>query len=306
MRVLILITHRPSTTALRAFEAAARHLNFTSAGRELNVTAGAIRNRVRALEEDLGFKLFRRVGNKFELSDAGRTMLPDLKVAFKRIDRAVQRLGELEEQPQVLTIRTLPTFASNWLVSRLHRFNAVNARVDVRIDGSFDVADFARDQVDILLHYDNWDHTGLHVEPLFEEEIFPVCSPGLIDGDPPLKSFADLGQHTLLDAYYPEERRDWSSWDRWLQAAGVEHPRANQGPRFSHRSQVFQMAEQGYGVAIGDPTASDALAAGRLVKPFDLSVKVGVSFCLICPVEALKTHKVAVFRDWIVAEKPPQ
>ena len=294
----------PPINALRAFEAAARHLNFTSAGEELNVTAGAIRNHVRALEQDLGVQLFTRIGNKFELSESGKILLPDLRIAFERMESAVMRLHD-EASQQVLTVRVLPTFASNWLVPRLPHFKVAHADIDVRIDGSFDLADFARDQVDILLHYDDWAHSGLHVEPLFEEDIFPVCSPRLISGTPPLKTPADLGEHTLLHVDFHAMSRDWPDWDVWLHAAGLDLANASEGPRFSHQSLAIQTAEQGHGVALGSAMAFDALAAGNLVKPFDVSIKAGLTFCLFCPTEVLNTHKIEAFRTWIIAANPP-
>ena len=295
----------PSINALRAFEAAARHLNFTSAGQELSVTAGAIRNHVRALERDLCVRLFTRIGNRFALSEAGKTLLPDLRIAFERMESALMRLHAREPQ-QVLNVRTLPTFASNWLVPRLPNFKAAYPGIDVRIDSSEDLADFAHNHVDILLYNDDWNHSGLHVEPLFEDEVFPVCNPALIDGEPPLKMPADLREHALLHVDYHTKSRDWPDWDVWLVAAGLDHLDAIAGPRFSHQNLVIQAAEQGQGVALGSAMAHDALAAGRLVRPFELSVKVGLTYCLFCPADTLTKYKVTAFRDWIVAAKPPQ
>jgi LysR family glycine cleavage system transcriptional activator len=201
----------------------------------------------------------------------------------------------------VLTVRALPTFASNWLVPRLPHFKAAHADFDVRIDGSFDLVDFVRDQVDILLHYDDWKHAGLLVEPLFEEDVFPKCSPHLIDSTPLLQTPADLREHTLLHVDFHAMSRDWPDWDVWLHAAGLDLVNASEGPRFPHQSPAIQSAEH----ALGSAMAFDALAAGRIVKPFDISIKAGLIFCLFCPTEALNTHKIKAFRTWIVAANPP-
>ena len=199
----------------------------------------------------------------------------------------------------------LPTFASNWFVPRLGRFNGVHPDIDVRIDHAEGVTGFERDHVDILLNYNDWNHLNLHVEPLFEDEIYPVCSPALFDGSPPLKKPADLRQHTLLHVDFQAGTQTWPDWDVWLDAAGLDHVDASAGPRFSHQNLAIQSAEQGQGVALGSAMAHDALAAGRLVRPFDLSIEAGLTFCLFCPIEALTTYKVRAFRDWIVAAKPP-
>ena len=197
----------------------------------------------------------------------------------------------------VLTVSTLHSFAANWLVPRLKRFRDLRPDVDVRITTTDHVVDFGREDVDVAIRYGRGNWPGLEVVRLMTEELFPVCSPALLEGGPPLKRPEDLGHHTLL---HDEMREDWRMW---LMAAGARRIDPARGPGFGHSNLVIQAAVAGEGVALGRSVlVADALAAGRLVKPFDISLPAEFAYYVVSPKATANRPKVKAFRDWVVAE----
>jgi LysR family glycine cleavage system transcriptional activator len=294
----------PSLNALRAFEAAARHLSLTKAARELHVTPAAVSHQLKALEADLGVALLRRVKGEFVLTETAQTVLPVLRAGFDQIAEAARRL-RADEARHFLTISVGPTFAATWLVRRLGAFKAAYPETDVRLQTTDQVVDFARDGVDIGIRFGPGDYPGLQAVRLFHEEIYPVCSPGLLARGPPLESPADLAGHTLLHVEWTWAltKGETLDWQLWLRAAGAEGVDALRGPRFSHASLALQAAIEGQGLALGSESlARDDLAAGRLVRPFDVVLPVNFAYYLVYPEEAAELPKIANFRDWILAE----
>ncbi len=296
----------PSLNALRAFEAAARHLSLTEAARELHVTPAAVSHQVRALEADLGVSLLRRVKGAFVLTETAQTALPVLRAGFDQIAEAVRRL-RADEARHFLTISVGPTFAATWLVRRLGRFKAAFPEIDVRLQTTDQVADFARDGVDIGIRFGAGDYPGLQAVRLFDEEIYPVCSPGLLERGPPLDSPADLAGHNLLHVEWTwaltKGKGETLDWQLWLRAAGAEKVDALRGPRFSHANLALQAAIEGQGLALGSESlARDDLAAGRLVRPFDVVLPMNFAYYLIYPEETAALPKIANFRHWILTE----
>ena len=293
----------PSLNALRAFEAAARHRSLTNAARELNVTPAAISHQIKALEADLGVALLTRVKGEFRLSEAARAALPGLRAGFDQITEAARRLrgGQAD---RFLTISVGPTFATTWLVRRLGGFKKVCPDIDVRLETSDRLADFARDGVDVGIRFGRGTYPGCASIRLFDEEIYPVCSPDLMDNGPPLATPADLASYTLLHVDWTpgggSETLDWEMWLRAAGARGVDHAR---GQRFSHSSVALQMAMGGQGVALGSNSlASDDLKAGRLVRLFDVALPVSFAYYLTYPEETADSPKVIAFRDWILSQ----
>ncbi len=286
----------PPLTALRAFEAAARHLSFSRAADELNVTHAAVSHQIKALEAYLGVPLFHRLTRAVRLTDAGRDYLPVLRESFDAIAEATGRILDGADGGR-LTVSATPAFAARWLVPRLGRFYAAHPRIDVRIDPSMALVDFQRDDVDIAIRYGRGDWPGLRVERLLSLDMFPVCSPALLEGPEPLRCPADLARHTLL---HDDLREDWR---RWLLAAGVEGIDLSRGPTFNDTTLLMQAAAAGLGVAIAVSAlvASD-LAEGRLVRPFEISVAEEAGFYLVYPEVAAARAKVRAFRDWMLAE----
>src|SRR4051794_36642926 len=187
----------PPLNSLRAFEAAARHLSFAEAAAELHVTPAAISHQIKALEADLGVKLFRRFNRAVRLTDAGQACLPGLRDGFERIAEAVARARQ-GDSVGVLTVTASPAIAAKWLVPRLERFRERHPSIDLRIDASMRLVDFTREDVHVGLRYGGGKYPGLHTELLLRSEVFPVCAPALLKGKHPLREPEDLRHHTLI------------------------------------------------------------------------------------------------------------
>lgn len=287
----------PPLNGLRAFEAAARHLSFTRAGEELHVTQAAISQQVRQLEERLGVGLLRRVGRGLRLTAAGQEYLPHVREAFDLLARATARVRE-SGTAGVLTVSVLPSFASKWLVPRLWRFRRDFPAIDVRLSASDSLVDFNVEDVDLAVRYGAGRWAGLESVPLMAEDLFPVCSPALMDGPHPLRTPEDLRWHTLL-----HETDTHGHWRVWLLAAGVQGVDARRGPSFSHGSLMLQAAIDGQGVALGrSRIAGDDLAAGHLVRPFDMSLPSEFAYYIVYPPGTADRPKVASFCRWLLAE----
>ncbi len=293
----------PSLNALRAFEAVARHLSLTRAAEELHVTPAAVSHQIKALEADLGLPLLRRARREFFLTEAAQAGLPALREAFDLLGEAVERMRS-ERPDRLLTISVLPSFAVSWLVPRLSRFKAQHPEIDVRLDTTDRVVDLRREAIDLGIRFGAGDYPGLQVDRLLDEEIFPVCSPALLDGPHPLRTPEDLRHHTLLHVDWTPFIEETSDWKLWLMAAGLEQVvDVSRGPRFSHTNLALQAATHGQGVVIGSRAlAEDDLAAGRLVRPFGMSVPVNFCYFVVTTPAAARLPKVAAFKDWLLGE----
>jgi LysR family glycine cleavage system transcriptional activator len=288
----------PPLTAIRYFEAAARHLSFTKAAEELHVTHSAISHQIKALEEWLGMPLFRRMNRAILLTEAGQAYMRPVKEAFERLGEA-SRILKAREQTGTLTVSTMPSFAAKWLVPRLGSFREQHPDIDVRISASERLVDFNREDVDVAIRFGNGTWPGLHSSLLLKENLFPVCSPKLLEGPIPLREPADLIHHNLLYDY------DWREnvWLRWLTDAGVKVQSLRHSLSFNHSNLMLQAAADGLGVALtGGPLAGDDLAAGRLVRPFETVLRNETVFFLVAPEATVDRPKVKAFREWILAE----
>jgi LysR family glycine cleavage system transcriptional activator len=285
----------PPLHALRAFEAAARHLSVTRAAEELFVTQAAVSHQIKALEDWFGQPLFRRAGRGIQLSETGARLLPAASESFDRLAEVSRRLKE-HSHKRLLTVTTLDSFAASWLIPRLRDFRAAYPDIDVRLTTADAAIDLAADGIDVAIRLGRGPWPGLYSEELMTEQVFPVCAPGLIDGDPPLRRPEDLKHHTLLHDIGPV------GWDMWLRAAGVGDVDPYSGPTFNHTSFVAQAAVAGEGLALGRTAiVADALAGGRLVKPFDLALDAYHAYHFVCLRGGLDIPKIGAFRDWIFA-----
>ncbi len=292
----------PPLNALRAFEAAARHLSFKKAAEELHVTPAAVSHQVKALEDYLRVSLFRRLTRALALTKAGENYYPPVRDGFDRFANATGQLLA-EEGAGPLTVSTTIAFAAKWLVPRLGRLRLEQPEIDVRIHATDEIVDFARENVDVAIRYGRGRYPGLHAERLFDDEVFPVCGPGLIDGSPPLRKPDDLRHHTLLHFEWAKHNETDPSWRLWLRAAGITGIDTTRGPKFNDESMAVQAAIDGHGVALcSSVLVADDLAEGRLVKPFDVSLQVEFAYYLAYPQAASNQPKVAAFRQWIGAE----
>lgn len=290
----------PPLNALRAFEAAARHLSFTKAAEELFVTQAAISHQVKALEESLGLKLFRRFNRRLMLTDAGQAYLPPLRDALDQIAAATDKLRRAGDGG-ALRVSVLPSFAAKWLLPRLSRFRALHPQIDVLVHASGELADFERDGIDLAIRYGRGRYPGLETSFFMDDVVFPVCSPRLLEGSKPLRKPADLAHHTLLhDPTTDDSSKDWVTW---LKAAGVTGVDATRGPGFTDSSMVLQAAIDGQGVALGrSALAGNDLEAGRLVQPFGPAIASDFRYYLVLPPGAAGRPKVRLFKDWLLAE----
>jgi len=286
----------PPLAALRAFEAAARHLSFTRAAAELHVTQTAISHQIRALEELLGVKLFRRLPRGLVLTDEAQRYLPAVRDAFDRIDAATEQLTAVSASG-ALTVSVLPSFAAKWLVPRLGSFRVVHPDIDLRISTASHLVDFAREDVDVGIRMGRGSYPGLRVDRLFGEALMPVCAPALLEGSHPLRQPDDLRHQVLL------HEDDYTGWQLWLELAGVEKVDARRGPIFTDGAIVVQAAAEGQGVALARSVlAAGDLAAGRLVQPFNVSIPYDLAYYLVCPEATADRPKIQRFREWLLAE----
>lgn len=287
----------PPLNALRAFEAAARHLSFTRAAEELHVTQAAVSHQVKSLEDYLGIKLFRRFNRSLLLTDEGQGYLPSLTKAFDLMNDATHKLAKKEPGGPV-TVSVLPSFAARWLVARLGRFRRAHPEVDLRIDPTAELADFAHGDVDVGIRYGKGVYPGLRSDRLMHEDIFPVCSPNLMAGEHPLKTPEDLVHHTLL---HDDGHGDWRTW---LLANEVENVDPLRGTVFTDSSMLIEAAKRGQGVALARSVlASDDLHDGTLVRPFGKkSTPSEYAYYLVCPEDTADLPKIKAFREWLLAE----
>jgi LysR family glycine cleavage system transcriptional activator len=285
----------PPLNSLRVFDAAARHLSFTRASEELYVTQAAVSHQIKALEEYLGIKLFRRQNRALFLTEEGQSYYLDIKDTFTSLVDATERLLARGAKGS-LTVSLTPSFAIQWLVPRLSLFSEVYPDIDVRIkavdldDGSL------TDDVDVAIYYGRGKWKNLHAEKLHTEYLVPVCSPRLLAGSKPLKTPSDLKLHTLL---HDTSRRDWTAWFKQGNITGIN---VNQGPIFSHSSMVLQAAIHGQGVALGHSVlAQPEIDAGRLVRPFSDVLVSKDAYYLVCQEEQYELGKIVAFRDWMLS-----
>src|SRR5260370_23791177 len=285
----------PPLNGVKAFEAAARSESFTRAAEELNVTQGAVSHQVKALEDTLGLKLFHRERQRLILTEAGRNYLAVVRDALDRIAVGTERLLQRQEGG-VLTVNTSPDFAAKWLVNRLSHFADKHPDVDLRISATTQYVDFAREDVDIAIRHGDGTWPGLHVERLYSERLFPVCSPKLVAGRNRITKAADLLQFPLL------RLEDAENWTRLFEAAGVKAS-VGPGPVLNRASMLIDAAIDGQGIAL----ARTALAAwdlinGRLVRPVDASLRMANTYWIVCPKAVSNVPKIATFRNWVLAE----
>src|SRR5580693_5037026 len=287
----------PSLNGLRAFEAAARHLSFTRAASELNVTQTAISHQIKRLEEELGLRLFVRQNRALVLTPEARDYLPGVRAAFNDLRLATDRLRRTDND-HVLTVSTLASLAAKWLLPRLTAFQEAHPGIDVRITTSPGLVDFKSGDVDAAIRYGRGHWPGLRADWLMADQLFPVCSPAALIGNRPLRCPEDLKDYTLLHTSggYDDD------WRLWLTAAGLPtnlstHP----GLTFDLIFMTVQAAIDGIGVAMGRTSYVEAdIASGRLVVPFKITLPADAGFYLVSPQASADTPKLSAFRQWLL------
>jgi len=291
----------PPLNALRAFEAAARHLNFSRAADELSVTPGAVSQQIQNLEDYVGVALFKRTPKGLLLTDPAQIALPALREAFDRLAEAASMLTAAVDGRR-LTVSVAPSFAAKWLVPRLGQFEALHPQVDVWISAGMELVDFNSGEIDIAIRYGAGRYPGLEVVRLMQETVIPVASPALLETQP-LNDPSDLAGHILLHDGSPDADESCPDWTMWLAARGVRGVDGTRGPRFNQSSLVIEAAVGGRGVALAKRALAQAdLDAGRLVSPFQITTAVDFAYYLVHPKPKGRLPQVKAFMTWITAE----
>ncbi|WP_431688746.1 transcriptional regulator GcvA [Hahella sp. NBU794] len=287
--------------AIRAFEAAARHLSFTQAAIELCVTQAAVSHQVKVLEERLNVKLFKRLPRGLMITPEGEALLPTVNQAFDRMSEALSRLegGQVRE---VLSLGVVGTFAVGWLLPRLADFQQQHPFVEVRLSTNNNRVDIAAEGLDYAIRFGDGAWHGVDAAPLFEAPLTPLCIPALAET---LRTPEDLSGHTLLRSYRANE------WSNWFAAAGMAHP-ANliKGIVFDSSIAMMEAALQGVGVALAPPLMfARHLASGTIQQPFSCFISEG-GYWLTRLKSRSPTPAMEAFRDWMTqwveVEKPPR
>jgi LysR family transcriptional regulator, glycine cleavage system transcriptional activator len=294
----------PGLRSLRAFDAAAERLSFTRAAEDLHVTPAAISNQIKELESLMGVSLFTRTSRSMRLTREGEILKAAAHESLEVLSRALIRIKRLENRKQV-RVSASPSIAAKWLVPRLDRFLAEQPGADVRVDVSHSEVDFDREDVDVGIRFGEGRYPGLRAEILFQDKVFPVCSPGIISKEKPLRTPRDLLRHTLIHLDWEAHGSPWPNWKMWMKAAGIEEFDERTGLHFGQTSFAVQAAIDGMGVALGDSNlVADDLASGRLVKPFELALRAPKQFAyyVITRTETSDAPMVNAFRDWCLAE----
>ncbi len=306
----------PPLSALRAFEAAARHLSFKKAAGELHVSPAAISHQIHTLEDHLGVQLFERLNRGLKITDVARVGLPRISDAFQSLRAGVELMRNTNIGLTV-SVNAGPAFSAKWLVPRLHRFAAAHPDTDVRLSASMHSVDGrnaeAQSEVegfdayqsntDVEVRFGSGAYPGFRVDKLLAVNLIPVCSPKLLTGKHPLHSPFELHHHTLLHDDTLEALEGSPDWSAWLRLAGVTGINAGRGSHFTHGALVLQAAADGLGVGLAmDVLAAEDVAAGRLAAPFATPLPLPMAYYAVSPVARAELPHVTAFREWLLRE----
>jgi len=291
------VSHLPSLQTLRAFEAAGRLQSYSKAADELGLTHGAVSHRIRDLEERVGQPLFKRSGNAMLLTGEGQKLIVQVRQGLSLLDQAFisPRARPDKAQRRRIVISAVPSLASTWLFARLGEYRAENPDLDVELRVAEALSDYKREGIDVGVRLGAGGWPNLNAQKLFDEALTPVCTPEYRDRLQ-LREPGDLKRATLL-------RNAWTPWARWFRAVGLDWPEPQSGPKFDDSPLLLRATLEGNGVALGRHwLAVDELRAGRLVTPFDISVRDDFAYWLAWPTGRSANPEAARFRDWLQAK----
>lgn len=286
----------PPIASLRAFEAAARHMNFTRAAEELAITQAAVSYQIRLLEERLGTSLFVREPRRLLLTETGAELAASLRDAFDRMRATFESFHERAQS--VLSLSVSQTFAANWLVPRLGSFQVENPSIAVRVEASDRLVDFSREKFDAAVRSGKGEWVGLAAHRLFSLTFTPICTPSLLARAGPIKKPKDLMHLPLISPADPV-------WRIWFAAAGVADGELcpSDGPSFGVQHLEGKAALADQGIAILTPNFfGPELSTGKLVRLFDIDADSGESCWFAYPKQLANTGKLRAFRGWILAQ----
>jgi LysR family transcriptional regulator, glycine cleavage system transcriptional activator len=286
---------------LHTFEASARHLSFTEAGKELFLSQSAVSRQIQQLEESLGVPLYERRHRALALTEAGRILQRAVNDSLERLQDAVAQL-QTTAPPRQVAITCTPGFASFWLIPRLSRFTASHPAVDVRISATLELVDLERGRVDLAVRFAP--SSSANGPVLFEEEVQPLCSPELLrDRRRPLKTPADLERHTLLTVDMPQGEPPTMDWEPWLQLMGLQDVRSANTMRFTQYSEAVAAACAGQGVVIGRlPLLASLVREGKLVAPFRGAAASRRGYFIAVSTHGSRNPHAQDFVQWVLRE----
>ena len=292
--------------ALKAFEASARHQSFSAAANELNVTPAAVGQLVKTLEEWLDTPLFHRMSSgktRLITTETAQSALPLIQEGF---DKLAQGLDILKDNAisGVLTVAVSPAFAAKWLLPRLHHFQAICTQTNVNLNTNLKPVDFASQRIDIGIRFGIGNWQGLGAEKLMDEEVYPVCSPTLLEDPTRFTTTDKLLNETLIHDQSMDAHTSFPSWSSWLKKAGVTGPLITKSIQINNSAAVLQSAIDGHGVALARSVmAKDDLAAGRLVRLFpDIYFESPLAYYVIYRPECAALPRVQAFKNWLFKE----
>ncbi len=288
----------PPLTALRAFDAAARHMSFALAAAELNVTPAALSFQIKSLEEHLGVALFRRLNRAVELTEAGRTLAPGAAEGFETLSAAWRATKRLQDN-SALTVTAGPALTAKWLAPRLYDFARAHPEIDLRFTATLRSMDLARDDVDVAIRFGYGQDDGLYSVPIRKEWLTPVMTPEMAAQFPTPESLksAPLIFDDSIDFLQP-----LCDWPTWFRAVGIDFT-PDHGTHFSNADHAINAAVSGMGAALGRrPMIIKDLQEGRLVAPFKIAIETQARFRFLCLPGAEERPQIAAFRDWFLAE----
>ncbi|MEZ5831980.1 MAG: LysR substrate-binding domain-containing protein [Dongiaceae bacterium] len=286
----------PSLTALRHFEAVARHLSFTKAAEELCLTQAAVSHQVRALEDELGAKLFRRLPQRTEITEHGRELYSVLRTCFDQIANTAMRIQD-DGRANRLRINVTPLFSAKFLVPRLSRFLVVDPVVDLILHHTFGNPDPDDTEVEAVITFGNGQWDGFDSDYLFSADLVPLCNPEILNGKKPPLEFDDLsGLHLLHEFSY----RWWEAWISQVNAHGVS---ARKGTIFDDPNALTNAAVQGQGVFLGAPLyLQELISSGQLVAPFGEKFMIPIDYYLLHRSDEPQSKRARSFRTWLLRE----
>lgn len=291
----------PSLTALQFFEAAARHMSFTQAAHELNVTQSAVSRQIRHLEDYLRKPLFLRYKQRLTLTEAGQAYSAAVHELLDRAEAATLQIMAYGCDGGMLTIASLPTFGSRWLVPRLSDFAVNHPEIQLNLVTQVKPFDFDGSDIDAAIHFGTADWPGAVCHRLMGEVVVPVGAPSLIASRSKPRRPRDLARYPLLQHVTRPE-----AWQDWLRASGIDDLDAHAGPRFEQFHMVIQAAIAGLGLALLPRfLIQEELASGRLVVAIDRPIRSDRAYYLVHPERKAALQRVVVFRDWLLGQCTP-
>jgi LysR family glycine cleavage system transcriptional activator len=300
-----MVNQLPSLNSLRAFEVVSRRLSYHAAAEELNVTPAAVKQLVSKLETTVGVKLLERDGQGLKLTPRGKLSCEYLTSAMQQLKLSVEKMKGSEQHRQLIVTVEM-SFATAWLVPKLVHFRKLFPQISVLIDSNQQIEDINNGSADIAIRYGVKSSSENFVHRLFDDQIFPACSPTLANGPPKISNLQDLNLIPLIhwDMTHLEwvtETKKWFEWKRWLECVGASKVSVSNGIYFSDYGLAIQAAIAGQGMVLASyPILKEAINSKILVCPFDERVATDIGYDLVTTQSALSRPEVKAFVDWLI------